>query len=121
MKIKSRIDSDVHDIFVKEHLELLQLAKPGNKVMLKGVQCEYMKSVNAYQLIIDSEVIADCKIISNNTETAPKEPHDSLQDSELDKILANAFKMPSTDEESSLEMSNKQASEKQDGCIDNNC
>ena len=110
--LKSRLDSDIHDIFVKEHLELLRLAKPGKKIMLQGLQCVSTESANAYQLIIDSEVKADCKIISSLNQEAQKQIHESLEDSELDRMIARAIKPQSTEEDSSHDVSNNNTTEK---------
>ena len=113
--LKSRLDSDIHDIFVKEHLELLRLAKRGKKIMLKGLQCVSQESANAYQLIIDSEVKADCKIISSLNQTAQIQEHESLEDSELSRMIARAIKPQSTEEDSSHDVSNNNTTEKRNG------
>jgi len=123
--LNSRLDSDIHDIFVKEHLELLRLAKPGKKITLKGLQCVSKESANAYQLIIDSEVKADCKINSSLKQAAQMQEHESLEDSELNRMIARAIKPQSTEEDSSHDVSNNNTTEQHNGSdvanLENRC
>ena len=123
--LNSRLDSDIHDIFVKEHLELLRLAQPGKKIMLKGLQCVFKESAKAYQLIIDSEVKADCKIISSLNQAAQNQEHESLEDSELNRMIARAMKPQSTEEDSSHDVSNNNLIEQRNGSdvvnLENRC
>ena len=109
--LKSKVESDVHDIFVEEHLEMLQLAKPGKMIVLNGLQCVSMtlnsSSEIAYKLVINSEVKTNCSTVSKQKQNAQNPEHSSFQDSEFDRMFANAVKLPSTEEESSCEVSNK--------------
>ena len=104
--LKTEVGRDMQDIFVTEHLDLLRLAKVGKKVGLKGVQCVLFHTGGqnnlSYKLVINSDVKADCHIISNTRQSMHnKDDLELMEDSEFDKMLANAIHLPDTEEESS--------------------
>ena len=109
--LKSEMNSSIHDIFVVEYLDLLRLAKPGKNVSLKGIQCVSNtlkdESITSYKLIINSNVKADCHIISSTEQTNSNQDNGSLDDSEFDRMFANAIKLPNTEEGSSADITNK--------------
>jgi len=103
---KTEVGRDMQDIFVTEHLDLLRLAKNGKRVGLKGVQCVPFHTDGennlSYKLVINSDVKADCHIISNMKQCAHnKDDLETMEDSEFDRMLANAIHLPDTEEGSS--------------------
>ena len=112
--LKQEVGRDVYDIFVSEHLDLLRLAKPGKLVNLTGLQCVKSQKEgedDGYKIVINSQADANCRVISN----AANKPQNQIltnvsQDSEFDRMFANAMQLPNT-EDISTEMTEKHALE----------
>ena len=98
-------ERDSYDIFVMENLDLMKLAKAGKHIHLKGIQLTETtineNSGTAYKLLINSDVNANCRVISSSVyDNRNNKDNELMEDSEFDRMFANAIQLPDTEESS---------------------
>ena len=103
--LQTSTERDSYDIFVMENLDLMRLAKAGKHIHLKGVQFTETSinedSGTAYKLLINSDVNANCRVISSSVyDNRNNKDNGLMEDSEFDRMFANAIQLPDTEESS---------------------
>ena len=103
--LQTSTERDSYDIFVMENLDLMKLAKAGKHIHLKGVQFTETSinedSGTAYKLLINSDVNANCRVISSSVyDNRNNKDNGLMEDSEFDRMFANAIQLPDTEESS---------------------
>ena len=103
--LQTSTERDSYDIFVMENLDLMRLAKAGKHIHLKGVQFTETSinedSGTAYKLLINADVNANCRVISSSVyDNRNNKDNGLMEDSEFDRMFANAIQLPDTEESS---------------------
>ena len=103
--LQTSAERDSYDIFVMENLDLMRLAKAGKHIHLKGVQLTEtsinQNSGTAYKLLINSDINSNCRVISSSVyDNRNNKNNELMEDSEFDRMFANAIQLPDTEESS---------------------